>query len=269
MRGFIETLTGSGQAAQAMPTNVQAANQRGGMASPVKPSGSGDGKGGFPWLAVGGLVGGLLSKPKAPSTPKAPEIPPQVGRLTGGYEQSYGSLLGQALGGQMGYPQPYYQQQVSQGMAALAAQSAQQRQLLTQALASRGMLRSGAEERGLRGIGEAQMAGQSNLLTQLAMQDLEARRAGQLTGMGQYQNLLGLASGQALSAQQLDMAQQAAYQQQQQQWLNTLGGLASAYAMYQYGQPGAAGGLSLSPQELNMIQMGNLGGLTGTPARLL
>lgn len=241
MRAFIEAATGSGPSPQqSAPVNQQKANQEGGRNSPVKQSGVGDGKGGFPFLAVGGLIGGLLSKPKSSSGPKAPDIPPQVGQLTGQFQGQYGDLLGQALGGQLGLPDPFYSQQVTQGLGALSQQGANQQDMLTQSLAQRGLLRGGAQERGMLGIRQAQLGGQSNLLTQLAMQDLEMRRQGQMFGLGQYQNLLSLGSGQALGAQQIDTQRQAFDAQQQQQWLNTIGGLAGAYAQYKYGQP--AGG---------------------------
>lgn len=206
----------------------QLGNQKGGAASAythgVGPTsgrggGKGDGRGAFPFVAAGLGLLGLASRPKAPKMPQVPEY------FRAGLEAQAPAFEQYQQAGLMGQQTPAMQNQYMQGIQAIARQQQAAGGQLQQALGARGLTQSGAMERGLTGIARGGVEARGGLYSDM-LQQMAARQ--DLAGQS-YLSQMGIMMGQAplqLQAEQM-------YNQQQQQWLQGIGGFASAYMQYQ------------------------------------
>lgn len=258
MRGFLEGAGGQGVSSEAMSgLSQQAANQKGGMASPTMPArgslgayGRGparelEGKGGIgDWFKrhagqilpiaggilggpLGGAVGGMLGS-SISSRPAAPpaQMQAQTQMAPGGYAPSsemtaaFEQAMMSGLQGQGTLPQSIYETQYGQARAGIAAQAQRAQEQMVGGFAGQGMLRSGMAAQGLQGLQEAQLQAQGGVMGQMASQRILEQRNAQRQAMEMYAQMQGIGvQGQQVGVQAgyLNVAQQAAEEERQRQ----------------------------------------------------
>jgi len=264
MKGFMEGLAGGQGQAQAQPqqtVNTQKANQQGGMASETSGQATSSGYGGaatggqtpvYPafhisWDKVadvggallGGIPGAILGMfgSGGDNAPAGQSISPELIASLQQQREAFEAYQQQALTGQAGLPQEYMTDVMSRGSGDLAAQSAQQQESLMRALSGRGMLRSGAEERGLRDISSARMGGIADLSSQLMQQDVAARMQNQRGAAASYVDQLRAALGAGVQERAVGVQENLFGWQQEQSMLSDISSIMAGL----YPKPDAPG----------------------------